>query len=354
MRKNFISFALAIPAAILIFFFVKCSSKSNGKEKGKDKDKGAAILPVNAIVIQYQEADNKIEVIGTILANEKVDLRSEIGGRVVGIFFKEGTKVRKGDKLVKIFDNDLRAQLRKIKLQQELATSELERKKKLLEIKGISQEEYDIASNQASTLSADVDLIDAQVRKTEIIAPFDGIIGLRFISEGEIVSPATPIATLQQIDPIKIEFDIPEKYGYHVKPGSTISFFITGDEKPHYGNVYATEPLIDVSTRTLKVRAHADNKGLTIRPGSFIKIDLLLEKNQKAMLIPSEAVVPGPQSQKVFVLQNGLAISRIVTTGTRSDRNIEIVKGISINDTVITSGIMQLKDSIQVNVKIIK
>jgi membrane fusion protein (multidrug efflux system) len=122
----------------------------------------------------------------------------------------------------------------------------------------------------------------------------------------------------------------------------------------YQGSVYAAEPLIDVSTRTLKVRARAENKNLTLRPGSFIKIELLLEKDPNAILIPSEALVPGAQSQKVFIYSHGIAIGRKVTTGVRTDRNIQITDGLQVNDTVISSGIMQLKDSVKVNMKIIQ
>jgi membrane fusion protein, multidrug efflux system len=342
---------ISIPSVLLLT--VRCSSSGNNyKDMSKGKNKTS--LPVNGVVISTQVLDNKIEIIGTILPNERVELRSETSGRITSIPFTEDAKIKKGDLLVKIFDQDLRAQLKKVRIQQELANVEEGRKKKLLEIKGISQEEYDISSNQARSLSADVDLIEAQLAKTEIRAPFNGVVGLRYVSEGEYVSSATLIATLQQIDPVKIEFDIPEKYGSYVKKGSTIDFTVTGADTKYKGTVYAIEPMVDLSTRTFKVRARTSNNDYSLRPGSFIKIDLLLEKNKNAIVVPTECIVSGIYGQKLFVSSNGVALSRKIKTGIRSESTIQIIEGLEVNDTVITSGIMQLKDSSRVKIKLIK
>jgi membrane fusion protein (multidrug efflux system) len=338
--------------AFFIFLILSCSSKKTGKQDPVSKEIPA--IPVNAVVINTQELDNKIQIVGTILPNEKVELKSEMAGRITGIFFQEGTLVSKGQLLVKINDQELQAQMKKVKLQLDLAIREEERKKKLLEIGGITQEDFDIASNQTKTLNADADLLAAQIRKTEIIAPFQGTIGLRAVSEGEIVSPSTLIASLQQIDPIKVEFDIPEKYGSFLKRGSTINFTVTGSEKIYKGSVYASEPMVDLSTRTLKVRARSSNEDMMLKPGSFIKIDLFFEKNKNAMVVPTEAVIASPKGLKVFTAKNGMAFSRTVKTGARSESTVQIIEGLTINDTVITSGIMQLKDSSRVRIKLVK
>jgi membrane fusion protein (multidrug efflux system) len=177
MFKSFHSYIVIGVALMLSQLLMQCSSKSKDKEKSKGKE--SVLIPVSGVVVQHQLLNNQIDIMGTILANEKVDLHCEVGGRVIGIYFKEGSQVRKGERLIKIYDQDLQAQLRKVQLQQELAQKELDRKNTLLEIKGISLEELDIAINQVNTLKADAELIAAQLRKTEIIAPFNGIIGLR-------------------------------------------------------------------------------------------------------------------------------------------------------------------------------
>jgi membrane fusion protein (multidrug efflux system) len=283
-----------------------------------------------------------------------VELRSEVSGRITGIFFKEGQHIKKGTLLVKIYDQELRAQLKRVRTQQQLAKIDEERKRKLIEIKGISQQEYDIAKNQTELLNADAELIEAQLRKSSIYAPFDGVIGLRYSSEGESVSPTTPIASFQQIDPIRIEFDIPEKYNDLVGTESTINFTESGNPKVYKGSVYAVEQMIDAATGTLKVRARSSNKDMSLKPGSFIKIDLLLNTDEKAIILPSESVIPGSKSQKVFLYKNGISISKEVETGVRQEQTLQITSGLQPNDTVITSGTMQLKDSSRVNIKIIK
>jgi membrane fusion protein, multidrug efflux system len=353
MSRKLKSLLLFLSLTVLVFVTVKCGP-SNKDSKDQWKGKKGMPLPVNGLVINTQVLDNNIEIVGTILPNEKVELRSETSGRITNIPFKEDAKVNKGDLLVKIYDQELRAQLKKVKIQQELANLEEGRKKKLLEINGISQSEYDLASNQARSLGADADLLEAQLSKTEIRAPFNGIVGLRYVSEGEFVSSSTLIGTLQQIDPIKIEFDIPEKYGMYVNKGSTITFTVTGSDKKYNGTVYAIEPMVDISTRTFKVRARTSNNDYSLRPGAFIKINLLLEKNKDAILVPTESIVSSIYGQKLFVCSGGVALSRKVKTGIRNETAIQITEGLQINDTVITSGIMQLKDSTQVRIKIKK
>lgn len=350
MKTPFLPFLCG--AAFITFFMPGCSSDKNRNPAAKSRDNSP--VPVNAIVVTTREVDNKIQIVGTVLPNEKVELRSETGGRITGIFFHEGSAVSKGQLLVKIYDQDLQAQLKKIKLQIELAEREEERKRKLLEIGGITQEELDIAGNQTKTLHADAELLIAQIRKTEIVVPFAGVIGLRAVSEGEIVSSSTLIATLQQIDPIKVEFDIPEKYASFLKRGTTINFTVTGSDKIYNGSVYASEPMVDISTRTLKVRARSSNEDMMLKPGSFIKIDLFFEKNRNAIIVPTEAVIASPQGPKVFIAGKGMAFSRTVQTGTRTERDVQITDGLKVNDTLITSGIMQLKDSVRVKIKLLK
>ena len=348
---------IAITIVAVSFSVLSCNSGKKGdynKEgfKGGASPKDAPPVPVYGLVVSKQEVDNKIDVIGTILPNEKVDLKSEASGRITDILFKEDAKVHKGDLLVKIFNADLQAQLKKIRIQQELAKKDASRNQQLLAINGVSQQIYDASENQVEALGADADLIEAQIRKTEIRAPFDGIIGLRYVSEGEYLAPTTLIATIQQIDPIKLEFDIPEKYSSNVNKGSTIDFTVTGMDKVYKGKVYATEPMIDITTRTLKVRAHCSNEDFSLKPGAFIRIELLLNQDKNAILVPTEAIVPGLTSQKVFVYNNGKAFSRKVLTGTRNASSIQITDGLEINDTVITSGIMQLKDSVRVKLNL--
>src|ERR1051326_2565676 len=252
--KNFRTLMIAailIVALVLIkiFFFPSNSNQPAGtQQQGQPQ---SAI--VNAYVVKPQKLDNKIFSSGTVLANEEVTLVPEIAGKITAINFKEGSKVSKGDLLVKINDADLQAQMKKLQLQEKLAEQNETREKKLLDAGGVSQAEYDAILTQLNSLKADIDLTQAQIAKTEIRAPFSGTIGLKYVSEGSYVNQATAasaavkIATLQQTDPVKIDFSVPEKYSLAVKKGDSIRFTLQGSDKNFMGEIYAIEPKIDLN-----------------------------------------------------------------------------------------------------------
>jgi membrane fusion protein, multidrug efflux system len=209
MAKKISSF-LFLVSFISSFILSSCGSKS--PDASAQQTKQSAALTVNGVVIRPQPLDNIVRSSGTVLASESVDLITEAAGRIESITFKEGTHVGKNDLLVKINDDDLQAQLKKTELQIQLASEQEKRQKQLFEINGISKEQYDIALNQVNTLKADRENLVASIRKREIRAPFNGIIGLRYISEGGYVSQTTRIASIQKINPLKVDFSIPEKY----------------------------------------------------------------------------------------------------------------------------------------------
>lgn len=338
--------------AILLFVVLTITSSCKSKEEkmAGGPPKGMA-TSVKAIVLKSEAMDHKIQITGTIFPNEEVELRSEISGRITGIFFKEGTNVSKGQLLVKINDRDFQAQLKKINLQIKLAEEDEYRKSKLVEVKGISQEEYDRAASLVQTLKADADLLESQIIKTEIRAPFNGVIGLRYISEGGFIAPTSLIATMQELNPVKIEFSVPEKYADIVKVGSKVVFTITGKDKKYMGTVYAASTKIDLNTRSLTVRAMAANPDKTLTPGAFVKIEFTLENIQEALLIPAEALIPEMGGQKVFVVKNDSARSYPVETGIRTEREVQITKGLSPSDTVIITGLLQVRDKSKVKVE---
>lgn len=307
-------------------------------------------LAVQARVVQPKLLQNTIRTTGTLLANEEVELRSEATGKVTGIFFKEGSRVSKGDLLVKINDTDLRAQLQKLQFQKELAEEREFRQRKQLETNLTSQEQYDIALNALNGVKADIEVVEAQIAKTEIRAPFDGQIGLKYISEGSYLSPAVKVANLLNIHPIKIEFSIPEKYATEVQPGDKISFTIQGSSNTYEGEIYAIEPKIDPLTRTLLVRALSPNPRRTLYPGAFADVQLISEQIPNALLIPTEAVIPELNAKKVFLYKNGKATSMAVETGTRTPEEIQVTSGIAAGDTVITSGTLQLRQGMPVKI----
>jgi membrane fusion protein (multidrug efflux system) len=343
--KNII--IIAIVVALLLFlksmFFPAQSADGNDSKGGKP---GATKMPasnVNVYVLKSEKLSNEVYASGTIIANEEVQLQSEYAGKITQINFEEGSKVSKGQLLVKINDADLQANYKKLQLQLTLSEQKLQRQKQLLTINGISQEEFDITQNQYNSTKADIDFAAAQIAKTEIKAPFDGTVGLKSVSLGAYVSPNTIIASIQQINPVKVDFSVSERYSSLVKKGDKLSFTVEGNNKTFQGQVFAIEPKIDMTTRTVQIRALCPNPNGDIYPGAFARVQLALSDIDAALMIPSEAIIPDLKGKKVFRIKNGQAESVKVITGLRTDEKIQITEGLTVGDTVITSGIMSLK-----------
>jgi membrane fusion protein (multidrug efflux system) len=350
MKKNIRTIIIAAVILIVLVLLAIPKLKSSEDKTMAAGNGAAGPLPVRAHITKYEVLDNKVLTTGTVLANEEVELKSEASGKITNIFFREGSYVKAGDLLVKINDADLQAQLQSAKSRLKLQEDTEYRQKQLLEKEAISQEDYDMTANQLQVNQAEVELIKAQIDKTEIHAPFSGVIGLRNVSEGSFVSNTTTIASLQNINPIKIDFSIPERYSSMVEVGDEINFSISGNNKNFVGKVYAIEPKIDPVTRTLQIRALCPNTGREILPGSFANINLVLKKIENAILIPSEALIPDIKGQKVFIFRDGKAIPQRVETGIRTDQNVQLTSGVTEGDTIITSGMLQLRPGASVTI----
>lgn len=325
------------------------SACGGGGDKNTDQKKGPnGPLQVRISVLKPQALDNTIQATGSLLANEAIEVRSEVAGRVTSIGFKEGGNVAKGQLLVRINDDDLQAQLRKTELAVQLATDDEGRKKQLLEVKGISQQAYDDARIALQSAEADRDNLRAMIAKTVIRAPFIGKIGLRHVSEGGYVSPNTLITDLQQVSPIKVDFSIPERYGREIAVGKNIVFTLDGDTGRYNAVVYAVDPTVDVASRTIGVRAHNPNTNGKLRPGSFAHIIVELAKEPHALMIPTEALIPDIQGQKVLLIKGGKAVSARVHTGIRTNTQVQLTDGVQPGDTVITTGLLQLREGMAV------
>jgi membrane fusion protein, multidrug efflux system len=310
----------------------------------------AQVLPVNVVEVRPTRLENNLSITGTIIPNESVTLSPEISGLVTKITFKEGEFVRKGTPLVYLNDDELKAQLQRLQFSKKLVESQENRQKQLLAKEAISQEEYDIVLNQFNTNLSDLSLVQAQLNKTVVRAPFDGVVGLRQISEGSVISTGTMIANIVNIDPIKIEFSIPERYASQVSLGSKIYFTNDGMEgKEVEGVVFAFEPTIDANTRTLRLRATSPNKDRKFLPGMFVRIKFILGIQEEAMLVPAEAVIPELSGYKVYIVNAESKIEeRQVSIGTRTDREVEIVTGLQPGDLVLSTGVLQVRTGMTV------
>lgn len=314
--------------------------------------RGGGALSVSAYVVRPQALDNAIRATGTLRANESVALSSETSGRVTAILFEEGRRVGQGQVLVKINDTELQAQRTRAEARLRLAAERERRQRQILDGGGISQEEYDLVRTEVDVLRSELALIDAQIAKTEIRAPFAGLIGLRYVSEGAYLTPQTPIATLQSLDPLKVDFAVPERYANLVGAGDVIVFRVQGTDTPHRGTIYAVEPGVAEDTRTLQLRARTPNPGGALLPGAFADVEVALETYDDALLIPTTAVVPELGGQKVFVVELGRAVPRQVTTGIRTATDVQILDGLAPGDTVLTSGLQQVRPGLQVDVRV--
>lgn len=311
---------------------------------------GRAAAKVYGKVIHGQPFSDFLSLSGSIEADEQIDLQTEISGIVESINFSEGGRVGQGQVLITLNDAELQAQLAQARTRNNLAAENERRAKLLLEKEAISQEEYDIASADFRTAQSQIQLIQAQLSKTVIRAPFSGTIGLRNISKGSYVTPANIIAKLVNTNRLKVSFSIPEKYANKVRVGNQITFNVQGVDGEFTAKIYATEPAVEANTRTLLVKAINSNGGNQLIPGTFANIVFPLETIANGLLVPAEALIPIQNGKKLFVLKNAAATEVLVETGARTDADILITSGISEGDTVLTSGVMSLRNGARVQV----
>ncbi|MBO0935739.1 efflux RND transporter periplasmic adaptor subunit [Fibrella sp. HMF5335] len=304
---------------------------------------------VNAYVVVPKLIANAVVATGSLVANEQVDIYPEIAGRIVQLNIREGQPVAQGSLLVKVYDGDLQAQLQKFRVVEENARRTEARNKQLLERGGISQQEYDIIVTNLKGALADIDLTKAALRRTEIRAPFSGVIGIRNVSPGAVVTPQTLITRLQQLNPMKLDFTVPERYSSSVRSGERVNFTVEGSQAGYTGQIYAIEPDVDVETRSLRIRARVANTGRDLRPGAFAKVNLTFRED-KALTIPSQALLPQTRGKQVVVVRNGKATFVEVQTGIRDKNNIQITKGLTAGDTVVTTGLLFVKKDAPVKV----
>jgi membrane fusion protein (multidrug efflux system) len=353
MKVKYIIYTiLVLGIGALIYYRISSNKEQKGEGPGAGGPKPA--MAVSGIVVSPEEFANNLSLSGSIEANEQVEMRSEVSGIAEKIYFNEGARVSKGQVLVKINDIELRAQLNQARTRQNLASENARRAKLLFEKEAISREEYDIASADFKTAQAQTQLINAQIAKTSIKAPFSGTIGLRSISPGTFVTPETLIATLVNSSQVKITFSVPEKYAAEIKQNSNIVFDVAGRDEKFTAKIYALEPAVEEATRTLRVRAIADNKEGKLLPGTFANVVLPLEKIADAYLIPTEAIIPVQGGKKVFVSENGKAKEVKVQTGTRTAKDVVVLEGLKAGDTVITTGVLTLKADAPVRVSVNK
>jgi len=340
---------LAVGVAFAYYqFYAKNEAEKDAVESTAPRPQRRDPLSVRGMRISTKPIVENINIRGTLMASELVDLSFESSGRITLLHINEGQRVKKGTLLAKINDSELQAQRDKVNVQLRLSEDREQRQRTLLEREAISRESYEQALAEMQSLKADLAEIEAKIEKSSIIAPFDGMVGLRYTSEGAFVSPGTLVTQLVSIKPLKVDFAIPERYASIVRTGMPVTFRVDGFTKPFAAKVYAIEPHVDVKTRTLTVRAMYDNTREDLMPGRSIAAVLQIKLFNNAIAIPSEALVPTMEGNLVYLYRKGRAEPISVKTGIRTESEIQITEGLSLGDTLITSGILQMRKSLPV------
>ncbi|GAB2702687.1 efflux RND transporter periplasmic adaptor subunit [Mucilaginibacter koreensis] len=363
MKTRYIVYLL-LALAVAFLFYNKFHGKKadetaqgggggKGGGKGGGRDKGP--VPVRVMLVKDTALNNSIDVTGTLDPNERVNLISQTAGNITNIYFQEGSKVSKGQVLVKVYNQDLVASLKQNQYQVALAKENEYRNRVLLQKEAVSQQEYDTSLSSYNSLKAQSDVIKAQIARTIIRAPFSGTIGLRNVSPGGYLSTATPIATLVSTNPMKVTFSAPERYGPLIKVGSRISFTTASSGNSHTATVYAVEPSIDLNSRTITIRAKAPNANDELTAGGFAKINFTLDQIPRAIMVPTECVVPDIKGSKVYLVKNGVAAEQPVKTDLRTATQIQVTEGLKAGDSLIVSGIIQMRPDAKLKIlKVVK
>jgi membrane fusion protein (multidrug efflux system) len=365
MRINTTLFLL-VSLSILASCGGKDKKDTAPAQNGKDGQQKQPPLSVEAMIASTKTLSANIEIPGSLMANESTEIHPETSGRLVLLNIKEGAMVGKGTLLARLYDGDFQArlnslnvQLKKSEVQLKIAQQTEDRSAKLLKIQGISQQDYDMTLLQVNNIMADMGIIRAQMgevranmSKLNIYAPYSGKLGLKNISPGAFVSPATLITTISQVNQLKLQFNVPEKYGAVIKKEQEVNFTIDGNQKTFAAAIIATEDAVEENTRSLAVRALVKGNDAALIPGAFAKVKIILGKNDDALMIPTSCIVPQGRKKLIFLARNNKAISTEITTGVRDSTNIEVLSGLTKGDTVVTSGLLFIKPNADIKISV--
>lgn len=311
--------------------------------------RGGPSAPVSAEIYSVTETPmaETVTSVGTLRANEAVDIVPELTKRLARVEVEEGTLVEKDQVLFVLDDKDLVAELGEIEARLKLAATNESRTASLLPQRAISRQDYDLAKSELDVLKAQKTTKEVELSKTRIRAPFAGRTGVRRVSEGALVRPETVLLTLQDLSRIKVDFTLPERYSAEIQPGQEFTFTVAGNANIFRGTVQVIEPAVDASTRSLQVRGICDDpRGLF--PGGFAEVKLQLGTVRNGFAIPSQAVVPSAKGHGVYVLVDGKAEFRDVEIGIRTDSQVQVLRGLSENDQLIITNLLRIRPGVPV------
>jgi membrane fusion protein, multidrug efflux system len=308
-------------------------------------------VPVETATAREVTSRSDIRSVGSLQSDESVQISSEVAGRVSEVLFREGQRVQAGEVLVKLDDALSRAELGEAQARLALAEANHRRTSSLARTGNTTQRAEDEATSALETARAAVELIKVRLDKLSITAPFTGVVGIRRISVGAYMSPGAPIANLEKIDELKVDFKVPEIHLADVKVGQEIE--VTVDALPRRvfkGTIYAIDPMVDVNGRALTIRARLPNPDLVLRPGLFARITVKGQSEAKVVVVPEEAVVPRGDSALLYRIESGKAVETKVRLGSRMAGHVEILEGLAPEAIVVTAGQIRLRNGALVEV----
>lgn len=321
----------------------------SGQPKTPPGGGGAAVPAVRTVVAELRPFSTTLTFNGSLLAHDAIDVRSELSGRVRSIHFTDGQEVAAGDLIVEIDTDELEAQLRSIREQLELATINARRLESLQATNSVTARERDEAVSRREVFQAELSLLEARLQKGRITAPFDGVLGLRWVSPGQFLEPSSVITTLQTVKRLRLDFSVPERFRVLIASGMPVTFTVAGFADSFAGTVSAVDPRVDPDTRSLIVRADVANDDRKLLPGNYARVELILTRSE-AIVVPAIAVVRSLNSVSVFVLEDGFAVRREVMIGERTAAEVEIRSGLEPGEVVISEGIQAVRDGRPVEV----
>ena len=349
------SFFIFFCTALSVVLFIGCGSKeSKIPASGNPKATPPPPPKVDGYIIKTSSVSDNLELPGTIVANEATEIHPEISGRMVYLNATEGRVISKGTLIAKIYDGDLKAQLNKLTVQLRVQEQTAKRYEELLKINGVSQQEYDLIVLQSGNIKADMEIVQSNIMRTEIRAPFSGTLGLRMVSPGAYISPQTVLTTIRQNNELKLDFTLPERFISQLRPGQVVNFTSEGNAKTYNAKVAATESGVTEDNRSLRVRSIVINNDNKLLPGAFAKVKISFEPDPNAIMIPSQAIIPQARGKQVVVYNNGEIAFVNVTTGIRDSASVQITNGLKVGDTIIISGLMSLKPKGKVTLNQVK
>lgn len=322
--------AAAVAATALVLAGAGPAAAQDGKPQG---------LPVEVAPVEQRAMTDEILVVGTLLANESVVVRPEIAGRVHEIAFDEGGRAAEGDLLIRLDDGSLKAELTKAEANLDLSRRNFQRADELYRRQNLAASTRDEALAKLRADEAALAVARVNLEQTELRAPFGGMLGLRKVSVGDYLRAGDPIVNLDDVDPIKVDFRVPEVFAHRLRTGQTIQ--VTVDAVPgeaFQGTVYAIDPQVDVEGRSVLLRARIPNQDGPLRPGMFARVTLILDQRADALVVPEEALIPQGTKHMVFKVVNNTVEAAPVTVGQRRKGLAEITSGLAAGDMVITAG----------------